>query len=371
MSALADIFRKHGAEYLTQYGKDMLPSHRQAIRDIILCRTEHLGGHTWWCENCAEYHYSYHSCKNRHCPQCQNEQATQWLEKQQEKLLPVEYFMATFTLPKELRRLMRSHQKELYHLFFQTSSQSLQTLAEDPRFSGGKMGMVGILQTWSRTLQYHPHIHYLIPGLGIDPDKQKVRFAKEGFLMHVKALSWIFRAKFRDALKKTEWFHEIPQEVWKQEWVVHIQSVGKGEAALKYLAAYLFRIAISNKNILPSQNGKVTFRYKEASSKSYKTMTLPALEFIRRFLQHVLPKGFQKIRYYGFLSPKKKGLFQQIQLLLEARLKQTKKVDKKEFSFNCPRCKKPMILVKQTHRKRGPPLEAILKPTLQQNMFKN
>lgn len=367
MTTLTDIFRKHGEQYLTLYGKDMLPSHRQAMRDIILCRTEALGGHIWWCENCVEYHYSYHSCKNRHCPRCQNEQATQWLEKQRENLLPVEYFMATFTLPEELRRLLRSHQKELYHLFFQASAESLQTLTLDPRFLGGSIGMIGILQTWTRALEYHPHIHYIIPGLGIDQDKQKIRFAKEGFLVHVKALSKIFRAKFRDALMKTEWFDQVPQTVWQQDWVVHIQSVGEGEAALKYLAAYLFRVAISDKNILSCNNGQVTFRYKDAPSGSYKIMTLPALEFIRRFLQHVLPKGFQKVRYYGFLSPKKKALFQQIQLLLKARVKQTenvylvqnRKVDKKEFSFYCPRCKKPMILVKQTHRKRGPPLEEI------------
>lgn len=337
----------------------MLLSHRQAMRDIILCRTEPLGGHTWWCENCCKYHYSYHSCKNRHCPQCQNEQATGWLQKQQEKLLPVQYFMATFTLPQAFRRMLRRHQKELYHLFFQASSESLQTLTEDPRFLGGKIGMLGVLQTWSRALEYHPHIHYIIPGLGIDQDKQKLRLAKEWFLAHVKALSRIFRAKFRDALNKTEWFDQVPVEVWQQEWVVHIQPVGRGEAALKYLATYLFRVAISNKNILSSQNGQVSFGYKEGATSTHKIMTLPAIEFIRRFLQHTLPKGFQKVRYYGFLSPKKKALFQQIQLLLKARLTPTRKRDKSKFTFNCPRCHKPMILVKQTHRKRGPPLQTL------------
>jgi hypothetical protein len=365
VSTLADIFGKHGAEYLTQYGKEMLPSHRQTMRDIMLCRTQHLGGHTWWCSHCGEYHYSYHSCKNRHCPQCQNEKAEEWLEKQREKLLPVEYFLATFTLPDSLRRLVRSHQKKLYHHFFQASSQSLLTLAKDPRFLGGQIGMIGVLQTWSRQLEYHPHIHYIIPGMGIDQNKQKLGFTKEGFFVHVKALSKIFRVQFRALLKKTELFHKIPQEVWQQDWVVHVQSVGKAEAALKYLAAYLYRIAISNKNILCCQNGLVTFRYREKGIQTYKTMTLPALEFIRRFLQHALPKGFQKVRYYGFLSPKKKSLFQQIQLLLKARLIQTEKLDKKDFSFNCPHCGKQMILVKQTHRKRGPPLDVILKPEVQ------
>jgi hypothetical protein len=356
---LADIFRQHGAQYLAQYGKDMLPSHRQAMRDIILCRTEPLGGHIWWCENCAEYHYSYHSCKNRHCPQCQNEQADDWLKKQTEKLLPVEYFMVTFTLPEGLRRLVRSHQKELYHLFFQASSESLQDLAKDPRFLGGQMGMIGVLQTWTRQLEYHPHIHYIIPGLGISCDGKRLLFAKEKFLIHYKPLSILFRGKFKEGLEKAGLLEAVSPQVWQQEWVVDIQSVGKGEAALKYLAAYLFRVAISNKNILACQNGVVTFRYKEGKSREYNIMRLPAMEFMRRFLQHVLPKGFQKIRYYGFLSPRKQTVFYQIQLLLRPGVSRPDKAEKKEFIFNCPRCKKPMILIKQTHRKRGPPLEVI------------
>jgi hypothetical protein len=359
VSTLADIFGKHGAQYPAQYGKDMLPGHRQAMGDIILCRTESLGAHIWWCENCGEYHYSYHSCKNRHCPQCQNEQADDWLQKQSEKLLPVEYFMVTFTLPEDLRRLVRSHQKVLYHLFFRSSSGSLQLLAKDPRFVGAEVGMIGVLQTWTRALEYHPHIHYIIPGLAISSDEKRLIFSREGFLIHVKPLSILFRGKFKEGLKKAGLLKALSPKVWRQDWVVHIQPVGKAEAALKYLAAYLFRIAISNKNILSCKNGMVTFRYRDRDSGSYKPMSLPGLEFMRRFLQHVLPKGFQKIRYYGFLSPKKKGLFQQIQLLLKADLKQGEKLDKKEFTFNCPQCNKPMILVKQTHRKRGPPLEAI------------
>jgi hypothetical protein len=233
VSTLADIFGKHGAEYLTQYGKEMLPSHRQTMRDIMLCRTQHLGGHTWWCSHCGEYHYSYHSCKNRHCPQCQNEKAEEWLEKQREKLLPVEYFLATFTLPDSLRRLVRSHQKKLYHHFFQASSL---TLAKDPRFLGGQIGMIGVLQTWSRQLEYHPHIHYIIPGLGIDQDKQKIRFSKEEFLMYVKSLSVMFRRLFKEALIKAGFYEKLSAQACQQAWVVHVQSVGKAEAAPNRLA---------------------------------------------------------------------------------------------------------------------------------------
>ena len=338
------------------------------MQDILLCRTPHLGGHIWWCEKCCEYHYSYHSCKNRHCPQCQNEQADEWLTKQSEKLLPVEYFMATFTLPEELRRLVRSHQRILYHLFFQAASQSLQILAKDPRFLGGEIGLIAVLQTWTRLLEFHPHIHFIIPGLGISLDGKRLVFPKEGFFVHVKPLSALFCKLFKEGLKKTELFNEVSPQAWQKEWVVHIKPVGDGLAALKYLMPYLFRVAISNKNIIACQNGKVTFRYKENDSGIYKQMTLPALEFMRRFLQHVLPKGFQKVRYYGFLMPKRKLLLDQIRLLLKARVMIPDNIAKKEFTFNCPTCGQKMILIKKTNRKRAPPLETIF---FQTQLFPN
>ena len=368
MSSLAEIFRRYGADYLMRYSNSMLPGHRQAMRDILLCRTEQLGGHTFYCEDCQTYHSSYHSCRNRHCPQCQNEKAELWLAQQMDKLLPVEYFMATFTLPEALRHTARSYQKEVYHLFFQASAESLQTLADDPRFLGGELGMVGVLQTWSRTLIFHPHIHYLIPGIGISGEL--LRFAQEGFLMHTTPLSQIFRAKFRDALKRCGLYEEVSETVWQQEWVVHIQSVGKGQAALKYLATYLYRVAISNNNILSCENGEVCFRYKDSHSNASKIMTLPAAEFIRRFLQHVLPKGFQKVRHYGFLATQKRNLLDLIRLLLYARGTPQKTATPQEYVYNCPNCGKPMSLIKRGSRKRAPPLAEILQgKSVQQSLF--
>jgi hypothetical protein len=180
----------------------------------------------------------------------------------------------------------------------------MQCLAGDERFMGGRMGMVGVLHTWGRNLSYHPHVHYLVPGGGLAADGQTWLPARKNFLLPVKALSRIFRAKFRDALRKTapDCFAEVPAEVWQQEWVVHCQPVGRGRTALKYLAPYIFRVAISNNRILNMANGKVTFRYRTSDTGQTKTCTLPAEEFIRRFLQHVLPKGLVKVRYYGFLS---------------------------------------------------------------------
>jgi hypothetical protein len=302
MVEIADIFRRHGPQYRTRYEDKILPSHRQAMGAIERCRTAALGGHAYTCESCGETQYQYHSCRNRHCPKCQYDKAEKWLEKQQDLLLSAPYFLLTVTVPSELRGVARSHQKQVYDLFFRTSAEAIQQLARDPRFVGGQMGLVGVLHTWGRNLSYHPHIHYLIPGGGWTADGETWLPARNTFLLPVKALSRIARAKFRDALRQTALFDLVPASVWRQAWVVHCQPVGSGLPALRYLAPYIFRVAISNNRILELAKGKVTFRYRVSDTGKLRTCTLAAEEFIRRFLQHVLPKGFVKVRYYGFLA---------------------------------------------------------------------
>ena len=208
MLEVADIFRLHGPAYREKFGDRMLPSHRRAMQDIETCRTESLGGQVYFCTQCQEQRYSYHSCKNRHCPKCQNEQANDWLQTA-ELLLPTHHFLVTFTLPAELRPLARSHQKTIYNLLFRASSAALLQLAQDPRFVGGRLGMVGVLHTWTRQLLYHPHVHYIVTGGGLTADG-RWRSSRKDFLVPVKALSPIFRAKFRDALKQTELFAQVP-----------------------------------------------------------------------------------------------------------------------------------------------------------------
>jgi hypothetical protein len=299
---LAEIFRHYGPAYRAKFGACLLPSHRQAMWAIEHCRTEALGGHVYHCPDCDQHLYQYHSCRNRHCPKCQNEQAQRWLEHQQELLLPVPYFMLTFTLPAPLRPVARSHQALLYDLLFRTSASATQHLAADPRFIGGQLGLVGVLHTWGRTLTYHPHVHYLLPAGGCADDDQTWHPARDDFLVPVKALSGIFRARFRDALRSTELFDLVPAMVWEQDWVVHCKSVGQGDTAFKYLAPYIFRVAISNSRLLKVENDQVLFRYRASDTGQSRTCTLATEEFIHRFLQHVLPKGFVKVRYYGFLS---------------------------------------------------------------------
>src|SRR6266705_5912004 len=215
MVELAEIFRLHGPEYRAQFGNRMLPSQRRAMQDIETCRTESLGGQVYYCPQCQAQRYSYHSCKNRHCPKCQNEQANDWLISQQNLLLPIQHFLLTFTLPAELRALARSNQKTIYNLLFRASSAALLQLAQDRRFVGARLGLVGVLHTWTRQLLYHPHVHYIVTGGGLTT-AGRWRSARPDFLVHEKPLAIIFRAKLCDALKKAGLFASVDRRVWKK-----------------------------------------------------------------------------------------------------------------------------------------------------------
>ena len=304
---LADIVRRYGPAYCQKYGDRLLPSHRRALRAIEQCRTEALGGQVYACPQCEQVVYRYHSCRNRHCPKCQHAQAQAWLAQQQTFLLPVPYFLLTFTLPAELRQLARQQQRLFYDLLFRASAAATQQLARDPRFLGGQIGMLGVLHTWRRDLRYHPHVHYLVPAGGLADEDHTWRPARRNFLLPVKALSRLFRGHFQHALQKTAYYADVPARVWSQAWVVHCKPVGSGETALKYLAPYIFRVALSNRRLvkLDATRDQVTFRYTQAASGQTRYCTLPAEHFLHRFLHapRVLPKGFVKVRYYGFFAP--------------------------------------------------------------------
>jgi hypothetical protein len=348
MLEVADIFRLHGPDYRAHFGNRMLPSHHRAMQDIEQCRTPSLGGQLYYCAQCDEQRYSYHSCKNRHCPKCQNEQANDWLAEQQSLLLPVTHFLVTFTLPAELRALARSNQKTIYNLLFRASSAALQQLALDPRFVGGRLGMVGVLHTWTRQLLYHPHVHYIVTGGGLTTDG-RWRSSRSDFLVPVKALSRIFRAKLRDALKKTDLLAQVETPLWRKDWVVHSESVGSGAQAFQYLAPYIFRVALSNNRLRKLEQGQVTFSYKESASEQLKHCTISAAEFIRRFLQHVLPPRFIKVRYYGLLSPAHRQLLQKARQLLSATTSKLKSAVVKPLHPSalptCPHCAGPLTLL--------------------------
>jgi hypothetical protein len=342
MVEVADIFRLHGPAYRAKFRDRMPPSHLRAMEDIEYCRTEALGGQLYFCDQCQERLYSYHSCQNRHCPKCQNDRANNWLEDQKDLLLPVGYFMVTFTLPEELRSLARSQQRIVYNILFRASSEALLELASDPRFVGAKIGAVGVLHTWTRDLFYHPHVHYIATGGGLSADG-RWRTSRQDFLVHVKPLSILFRAKFRDLLKQTDLFRLVDPQVWRKDWVVHSQPVGSGEAAFKYLAPYIFRVAISNRRILALEDGQITFSYKDSATDQTRFSTISAEEFIRRFLQHVLPKEFVKVRYYGLLAASNRHLLDQARRLLNTDASQSNSSNAdghRKETLDPPRCPK-------------------------------
>jgi len=309
---LAQVFRRYGGDYINAFGPALLPSHRRAMADIAACRTEVMGGHVFACDRCGHQQYAYHSCRNRHCPKCHRNDAEQWLARRREELLPVPYFHIIFTLPEALRGLARSRQKTVYGGLMQTAAQALMRLAADPRYVGGTIGVLAVLHTWGGALQYHPHVHCLVPAGGAVNGQW--RPARKNYFVPVKALSRIFRAKFRDWVRRALPNVAAPKAAWRQPWVVYAKPAVQGtDNVLQYLGRYVHRVALTNHRILAVERGAVTFRYKDSRQACSKTMRLPAREFIRRFLQHVLPKGVHKVRYYGLWAPANRKLLRQIQ----------------------------------------------------------
>jgi hypothetical protein len=313
-----EIFQLYAQEYIETFGEAMPFEHRKVINAIINCRTQYCGTMIYQCEECGQNHIVYRSCGNRHCPNCQHHKTQQWLIKQVDRQLPGHHFMITFTMPQQIRRFIRSHQRPCYAAMFKASSQTMKKLALNEKYIGGDLpGFLGVLHTWGRQLAYHPHIHYVVPGGALSKKDDRWYPSRVDFYLPVKAMSKIFKAKFRDEMRKSNLDSNIPEQVWDQEWVVNCQAVGAGAHSIKYPAPYVFKVAISNSRIIKVEDHKVFFKYKKPQSNRWRTMRLDVMEFIRRFLQHVLPSGFMKVRYYGFLSPGASVPLEKIEALIE------------------------------------------------------
>ena len=355
MIELADVLRRFADSYLSAYGAVMPASHRRAIADIIACRTQALGGHLWRCDECSHEVFSYHSCKNRSCPKCHAKQTQAWLEARRAEMLPCDYFHVTVTVPQELRALLRANQRDGYALLMKAAADAIIELARDRRFVGGTVGVLAVLHTWTQQLTYHPHVHCLVTGGGVSGDGRDWYPARKGFLVPHKALAKLVRGKLKALLAKKRPDLIAPAAVWKKPWVVNITPWGEGaDAVLRYLARYVFRVAITNSRIVALDENSVTIRYKERKSSRWRTCQLPGHEFMRRFLQHVLPKGLHKVRYFGLWHPSKRAKAAQARLLLQ--LEQTnppvaepaQPADLKESAQNntapqprtCPHCRK-------------------------------
>jgi hypothetical protein len=304
MTSIHEIFTTFGPEYLQRYASAMPKTHRKVVDAIMACRTEACGIAFYQCESCDASHQLYRSCGNRHCPTCQYNKTQQWLEKQIGRQLPGHHFLisvygpttAAFLHPtKPARGLLRT---------VQASSDAIKKLALDQKHIGADLpGFFGVLHTWGRTLQYHPHIHYIVAGGALCSSDGSWDPSRIDFFLPVMALSEIFRAKFRDLIKQAQLFDQIPAPVWHIDWNVNCQAISSSEACLQYLAPYVFKVAISNSRIVKVQDRTVLIRYKKPHSHRPRILPLEVMEFIRRFLQHVLPTGFMKIRYYGFMNP--------------------------------------------------------------------
>jgi hypothetical protein len=304
MGAIADIFRTYGPAYLERFGDRMPAEHRKALEAIMHCRTGAYGTVGYVCEHCGRKHLVPRSCGNRHCPTCQNHKTRHWLHQRLQQALPGHHFLITFTVPQELRRFVRSHQRFAFAAMFAAAAYALKILAKDPKFIGGELpGFMGVLHTWGRTLEFHPHIHFIVSGGALSKDGSSWHPSRIDFYLPVKALSKIYRASFRDAAKRAGLFDAIDPAVWERNWNVNSQALNGTAPTLRYLAPYVFKVAISDSRIVAWENCTVTFRYRKPRSSRWRTVTLNAFEFIRRFLQHVLPSGFMKVRYYGFMSP--------------------------------------------------------------------
>ncbi len=314
---VADVFRRYGSEYLQKFGDKMPSSHRRAFKDILRCRTPAMGGHVFECDDCGRLEYSYHSCCNRSCPKCHKSETDTWLQVRHKELLPVPYYHVIFTLPHELRAFARLHQKEVYGLLIKSAAGSIVKLAADPHYVGGRVGVMAVLHTWGSNLSYHLHVHCLVTGGGLSSDGRTWIPAREDYLVPVRALSKLFRGSFLDSIRRQFKDVNLPKYIWQKEWVVYCKPAVQGtRTVLNYLARYVHRVAITNSRIISADDGKVTFRYKGSGAAQTKTMTVSAEEFIRRFLQHVLPTGVHKVRYYGLWSPTHRKNLSNVQQIL-------------------------------------------------------
>ncbi len=332
---VADIFQAFGPAYREVHKLSL--RHLRAMRAIEICRTAELGGHIDQCDHCGTVRISYNSCRNRHCPKCQCLEKERWLEAREKDLLPTPYFHVVFTLPEGLRPLALRNQKVLYSLLFKAVSETLTELARDSKHLGAEIGFMAILHTWSQTLIDHPHLHCLVTAGGLSLDGSRWVRSKKGFFIPVKVLSCLFRGKFLDGLnrkyeagelrfpgqieglKEASSFKRLLTNLYRQPWVVYCKPPLKHpEKVVDYLGRYTHRVALSNDRLVKLEDNRVSFRWRDsANNNTIKLLTLEALEFIRRFLLHVLPEQFVKIRYYGILSHRsRKGKLLQCKKLL-------------------------------------------------------
>ncbi len=386
---VADIFRDHGPAWRIQHAGHISLAQLKAMSAIERCRSAALGGHVLHCDDCATLQIAYNSCRNRHCPKCQGSAAKQWLAERQAELLPLEYYHVVFTLPAPIGDIAYQNQTVVYDLLFKATAETLRTIAADPKHLGARIGFTAVLHTWGSAMTHHPHLHCIVPGGGLSPDAQQWIPCKRGFFLPVRVLSRLFRRLFLEQLSTAhragrleffgqhqhltnpDAFDEYLAPVRKIDWVVYAKRPFSGpKAVLAYLSRYTHRVAISNRRLIAYDAQGVTFKWKDYRAKPnqrYKTMRLATDEFIRRFLLHVLPSGFHRIRHFGlFANPVRAQTLPQIRALLlndmpektEAASAALDTNDTPHSTYVCPTCGAPMSIIETFARlisARAPP----------------
>jgi len=383
---IADIFRMHGPAWRRDNAGHVSLSQLKVMSSIEACRTEELGGHVAACTKCNHQHIAYNSCKNRHCPKCQGPAARDWMAARAEDLLPVEYFHLVFTLPAEIARIAYWNKKAVYGLLFRASAQTVTTIASDPKRMGARVGMTSVLHTWGSALTHHPHVHMIVPGGGLSPDGTRWVSSKPGFFLHVRVLSRLFRRLFIEGLlalhraadlaffgdltglSEPQAFAAYLAPLRKTEWIVYSKPpFGGPEAVLAYLSRYTHRVAISNSRIVNANANTVAFRWKDYRIKNgdkQNIMRLSTSEFIRRFLIHVLPDGFHRIRHYGLLaSATRRANIAKVRLLLGAEVVDNESPPTAEITpltlrEPCPDCGGQMRIIETFRRGQKPQTRA-------------
>ena len=390
MAALevADIFRDHGAAWRRAHAGHLSLDQLKVMSAIERCRSAALGGHVLCCEGCAQIQIAYNSCRNRHCPKCQGSAARRWLQDRQADLLPVDYYHVVCTLPAPISDIAYHNKSVIYALLFQAAAETLLTIAADPKHLGARLGVTAVLHTWGSALTHHPHLHCIVPGGGLSLDGQRWVACKPGFFLPVRVLSRLFRRLFLEKLSTAHHagrlqffgqhqdlaeardFADYLAPLRQTEWVVYAKRPFAGpEAVLAYLSRYTHRVAISNSRLLACDEAGVTFKWKDYRAKRpdrYKTMTLATDEFIRRFLIHVLPASFHRIRHYGLFAnhTRIKQVQRLRELLSDGTLDAGAPTDAVEdplpnATYTCPACGAPMIIIETfaKQRPRAPPAD--------------
>ena len=387
---VADIFRARGAAWREAHAGHLSIGQLKVMSAIERCRSAQFGGHVLCCERCAQLQIAYNSCRNRHCPKCQGSVAKRWLDARQDDLLPVEYYHLVFTLPAPISDIAYHNKAVIYHLLFRTAAQTLRIIARDPRHLGADLGFTLVLHTWGSAMTHHPHVHGIVPGGGFSADGQRWVACKPGFFLSVRVLSRLFRRLFLEALARAHAAGELRflgdyskladpvvfddwlRPLRRQDWVVYAKRPFAGpEAVLAYLSRYTHRVAIANGRLLKFDEQGVTFKWKDYRDKGHtrhKTMTLDADEFIRRFLLHVLPRGFHRIRHYGWMAnPTRVDKLAQARSLLQVEPTTTADDVPAEIAtppaspWICPTCATPMMVIgilDPGHTPRAPPRES-------------